>query len=253
MQYPFWFRLSFQVDSVAQEPGTLIRRGWMLQMIWRSWWFYAQALLSLRILWVRAYNIKHHEHDIGTWLKKDWQMLYYKLSRLLFLLPLAIILLVDVMPMKNPAIVNKSFFQQCELTPDYQIGLESSFQIRECFARFLRAFDQATEVTAVCLGFQKTTVLLAMPYILLSISRRCVCCVCTFAEGAVACSTTTMLSNLPLPESTYKGYIPDGGPSATAGSIMVSMRPVGTCVGCVRPVGHILFLTCLFMSFFLIS
>lgn len=124
------------LQALAQAYGTLVGSGWMFQMIWRSWWFYGQWIYSIRVLYLRAYNIKHHEKDIGVWLPKDWKMLYHKLARFLFLIPVALILLVDVMPMTNPPIINKAFFEQCQLTPSYEVGLAGSYTIG--VSRFLQ-------------------------------------------------------------------------------------------------------------------
>lgn len=116
----------------VQALGPLTAPGWLGQQLWRSFWFYIQLIYSIRILYLRAYNIKHHERDIGTWLPKDTQMLRYKLGRLLFLLPVVVILLTDVMPRTNPRIINSAFYQECTLQPTFKIGLESTFAIGAC-------------------------------------------------------------------------------------------------------------------------
>jgi hypothetical protein len=112
-----------------QGTGAISGSDWLLQMIWRSFWFYAQILYSIRILYLRIVNIKHHEKDIGMWLPKDRKMLLHKLGRLVFLIPVAVILLADVMPMKNPTIINASFLKKCQLTPSYRLGLQDIFEI----------------------------------------------------------------------------------------------------------------------------
>lgn len=51
-------------------------------------------------------------------------------------------------------------------------------------------------------------------------------------DGTIACNTTKMLSKLPLPESFYRGYIPDGNTDGMAANIMVTMEPVGNLQDC---------------------
>jgi hypothetical protein len=58
------------------------------------------------------------------------------------------------------------------------------------------------------------------------------------ADSNIACNNTDMLSRLPAPETTYKGYIPDGVTGGMAGQFMVSMVPVGTCFDC-SSVSHV--------------
>jgi hypothetical protein len=122
-----------------QGTGAISGSDWLLQMIWRSFWFYAQILYSIRILYLRIVNIKHHEKDIGMWLPKDRKMLLHKLGRLVFLIPVAVILLADVMPMKNPTIINASFLKKCQLTPSYRLGLQDIFEIGRKYLVFLSA------------------------------------------------------------------------------------------------------------------
>lgn len=124
------------VHLPPQSFGALNGSGWLTQMLWRSFWFYLQALYSVRILYLRAVNIKHHEKDIGRWLRKDKVMLAHKLARfLLFLIPVAVILLVDIMPMTNPTIVNHLSYETCQLTPTYALGEQAQFGVGTRHAR----------------------------------------------------------------------------------------------------------------------
>ncbi len=106
-----------------QGPGTISASDWKTQKLWRSLLFPVHLVFSASVLLFRMFAIRIHERDMGTWIRKDWQMLFLKLGRLCFLLPLVAIYVVDVSKLKNPRIINEVFFQECRLQQTYNPDL----------------------------------------------------------------------------------------------------------------------------------
>ena len=105
---------------------------WMVQKLWRSFWFYLHIVFSVFVLAFRVHAIKHHEKDIGTCLRKDWQNLFLKLGRLGFAIPVVMIYFLNVKGLVNPRIVNSVYYRECPLTPIPFIGRESLNSIGVC-------------------------------------------------------------------------------------------------------------------------
>ena len=92
---------------------------WKTQKLWRSWIFVVHLVYSTALPLFRMFAIKHHEKDIGTWIRKDWQMLFLKLGRICFLVPVIVIYVTNVRDIVNPRIINSVFYQECTMTPSY--------------------------------------------------------------------------------------------------------------------------------------
>jgi hypothetical protein len=108
-----------------QGPGTMSASNWILQKVWRSFWFYLHLIFSAGVLVFRVSAIRHHEKDIGTCLRKDWHNAYLKIGRLLcFVGPVVLIYFVDVSKLTNPRITNTSFYRECRLGKIPFVGRE---------------------------------------------------------------------------------------------------------------------------------
>lgn len=106
-----------------QGPGTLTGPDWRLAKLWRSVPFAAHLVYSAFVLLFRMYTIRNNEKNIGTWTRKDWQVLLLKLGRLCFLGATLVIYLFDVRLIENPRIVNMFYREECHMQPTYNLDL----------------------------------------------------------------------------------------------------------------------------------
>lgn len=125
-------RLGLLICLLFQGPGRMSGPDWKTQKLWRSWLFVVHLVFSSWVLLFRMYAIKNHEKDIGTWIRKDWQMLFLKLGRLSLFIPLLAIYVVDVRHIENPRIINAVFAKQCTLQPVYVEELAEFRTISVC-------------------------------------------------------------------------------------------------------------------------
>lgn len=117
--------LGWNFNYNTQGPGTMSASNWLLQKLWRSFWFYFHIVFSACVLVFRVNAIRHHEKDIGTCLRKDWQNAYLKVGRVLFFVaPVVLIYFVDVSKLENPRISNTTFYKECGLGKIPFVGRE---------------------------------------------------------------------------------------------------------------------------------